>query len=362
MQDTTEKIAGFSLPKRLGVASDLVFIVRDPAGYLADCLITYDEIVVPLDLMSSGRRLEAAFDTKGLVTLMKEGRLRFCPGLSYGDEKIPERKDYSKDSFFTLLEKKDVFGPGVPDGLIQTIYDTLLSPVDPNYSDWKTLAKSAEDTFSTVAARPEYDSFFRAATYMERYTGLHSGLARMNDLAAVGVTSMEMDGELAALLQMGFPALSAPGLITVNGEEGRAIDVIEQLHKIDNLPLLSKIAHQEGWSTEKLIEVVLSDDAAKLREWLHMHVSPGVDVRDAYYGSLNALPSKKAWTGWLRFGTTSGISTAVAALLAAHPIAGAAAGLLIGAADLAAGEKAVEATLDGYHPAGWLSYLKRETP
>ncbi|WHS62651.1 hypothetical protein [Pseudomonas sp. G2-4] len=347
----------FQLPSRLGVAADLCFSVSDHVGYLADCLLVHDEVVIPLDAAVLNV-LEAAFDTNQLRLLLQEKRIRFCPSYSLGYANGLKPETYDRDQFFAKVRAWDLHkSKSDRDGLFSEIEKTFVDPISSNYSTWLPARDAIEDSFGHYAARPGYEFLFPGERYYE--TGAISGVARMNDLLLAGVPSMEMDMELPQLLELCFP-IKRLGSASPGADHFAAKHVINKLHKIENLPTFETGERPDFLrpieEVKNIVNIVLSDEAHDLRVWLAKNLTANLDVRAAYDSAEKRLPSKKSWTNWIRFGMTTGAGTVAGMFLAGPP--GAIVGAAIGAADLASGEKAV-AMFDGYHPKIWLSHMQR---
>ncbi|MEJ1227002.1 hypothetical protein V9K90_14515 [Pseudomonas sp. CCNWLW56] len=346
----------FQLPERIGIAADLCFSVSDHVGYLADCLLVHDEVVIPLDAAVLNR-LEAAFDTGPLHLLIQKKRIRFCPSYSLSHANGVEPQTYDRDRFFASVRDSDMHKHGSDrDALFKDIEDTFVDPIGFNYSTWLPARDVIEDAFAYYEGRPGYEFLFPSARYY--LSGAITGVARMNDLMLAGVPSMEMDLELPQLLELCYPIKRLKGA-SPEADHFAAKGVIEQLHKVQNLPTFEKLASSSLRREEEIkdiVDIILSDEAHDLRSWLARNLKADLDVRAAYDSAEKRLPSKKSWTNWVRFGMSTGVGTVAGLFLAGPP--GAIAGAAIGAADLAGGEKAV-ALFDGYHPKLWLSHIQR---
>lgn len=353
---TNNSTAQFRLPPRLGIAADLCFSVPDHVGYLADCLLVHDEVVIPLSA-SVLNRLEAAFDTEPIRILLREKRIRFCPSysLNYARNGLPE--PYSRDSFMGVVRSEDFFKNAADrNDLFSEIEATFIDPVSHAYSDWLGAGNDVNSAFAYYENRSGYEFLFPSERFYYQ-TGAFTGVARINDLLVAGVAALEMDQELPQLLELCFPIRHASG-VSPDADRFEARKIVEDLHSLRNLPTFEKpgyLVNRPQDEIEKIIKAVLSDEAKDLRDWLSKHISADLDVRSAYASTEKLLPSKKSWTNWARFGVSTGISTVTGMLLAGP--AGAVAGAAIGAADLVGGGK-IAAMFDGYHPSLWLSHVQ----
>ncbi|MFJ3448319.1 hypothetical protein ACIPM0_08835 [Pseudomonas sichuanensis] len=346
------------LPARLGIAADLCFSTPDNVGYLADCLLVHEEVVIPLEATVLNR-LEAAFETKQLRLLLREKRIRFCPAYSLEHANSTTPEAYARDRFIERVRKQDMHQHASDrNALFAEIEETFIDLIAPDYTAWLPAKGEVDDAFGYYAGRPGYEFLFPSERYYYQ-TGAVMGIARMNDLLAAGVSEMEMDHELPQLLELCFPIRRAEGA-TPGAEVFHARKIINDLHKIENLPSFEKtgfpLVFRDREDINKIITTLVSDEAQDLRMWLSKHLAPDLDVRASYSASEKLLPSKKKWTQWMRFGAATGVSTAIGMCLAG-PL-GAAAGAAVGAIDLAKGEKTT-ALLDGYHPKRWLSHIQR---
>lgn len=360
------------LPRQVGIASDLVFIIDDSPGYLANCLLVHDEVVIPLNNMTLSS-LEIKFGSPGLYKLINEGRIRFCPSFStYSRSKEDEEFIYSEDNFFNEIRDNDRYkGESDRDLLFEAIQQGFIRPNAPDYKKWIAISRDAEQAFIDTGRRKGYEWLYegydpisgRKIRSQDRITGLITGIARINDLTEAGVMSMEMDSELPVLLEIGFPVISSSH-IAEDCMELRSKEIMEKLHKIEGLPFFA--SHRRGMlrteeDIDQLIKTILSDESTDLRIWLRNNIGPNLDVREAYDKSELLLPSKRKWTNWIRFGMSSGAGVAMGLLATGHPIGAAVAGVAIGASDLAWGEAITAKVADPYHPKKWLSHMRRST-
>lgn len=346
-----------SLPRQLGVAADLTFIVKSPMAFMADALLLYDQLIIPGDNITLST-LYNRIGAEQLGRLLHARRLAFCPALSNYTQRQDD--EFTRAKYFACIEK----GLGVLDAdeqrtALRQVEEHLVVSASPDYFSWRQVARGAATAFIDAVRRPEYE-FLQpidprsGMPDLDRQVGLEHGLARMNDLVAAGVLDMEMDRELPFLLDVCFPASvrrPVSGMPDID-----AMRTIENLHRLRNLPSPGKVMVEEQWADERAVDLILSDDVSELRAWLRKNVSPDLDVRESYIQKLEGLPSKKEWLGWLRFGAVSAVTTAIGAL--ATPVAGAAAGIALSAFDQKLGPKALELA-DPYHPKQWLSIAER---
>ncbi|MGX4640334.1 hypothetical protein [Massilia sp. SYSU DXS3249] len=348
-----------SLPTRLGLAGDIVFITT-PALAVLNPLLVYEQLVLPLNQMVFERML-ADFSSSQLLRLVKAGRLLFCPEMTArlaagGGTRTFDRGRYL-DSLRPVFPRPDDDIPA----LVGAIDEHLLVGALDDFTRWTRIRDEAVDEFMHVAARPGYAHLIPPSSLFssprDRLVGLQSGLGRVNDLAGAGVLDLQFDKELPVLLEIVFPAKKRPGPVAPDAAEREAIEAVEKLHDIRGLPLLRPAYDRFEEDVDRFIDIVLSEEAAELRHWLSGNVCRGMDVRQAYIEAGHKLPSQHAWAGWLKFGVVTSVSTVIGGLIA-DPAAGLAVGTGLGAFDHLYGEKALQRIVDPYHPDHWLSYLE----
>jgi hypothetical protein len=348
-----------SPPSRLGIAGDLIFSGQTPAEHLLNALLVYEQIVVPIDFRVLPRLL-SDFSGRQLKRLIDAGCIWFCPEVTAHLALRREPAEFSRSSFLSSLFTSVLRQDDLDSGVIDAIDGSLLCGDYGDYSSWRRLHDIAVDEFDRVARREGYkhlrppDTLLTSRNQYE--AGLRMGLARMNDLIVAGVPEMQFDKELPVLLEICFPGKQRPQAVSASAIESDALDAVENLHGIGGLPILAPRASDFETDVDRLIDIVLSDEAAELRAWLSQHWMPGLDVRYAYIATERKLPSKKAWGGWLKFGAVTGVSTVIGSLIA-DPLTGFAAGTAIGALDQQFGQKSIERLADNYHPSQWLSYV-----
>lgn len=331
------------LPCTIGVAADLIFIETNPIAYLTDRLLVYEKAIIPIDPQVVSY-LYSRIGVDQIGRLLESKRLAFCPAISL----YSKGKQTSVEWFIKNLHEN--FRPVRTEerkSALEQIEKHLVFQQDADYHGWEGIKEAAIANFISVAKRPGYEYL----TY-DRQVGLQMGLARINDLICAGVMDHELDDELPALIDISFPG----GEFDAGTPRESAKDILSELHQITNLPSPGRVIATENWDDQRAIDLILSDESGDLREWLRENIEPGLDVSATYMRSLSSLPSKKEWIGWLRFGTVTGVSTAVGAIL--DPLGGALAGAVIGAADYKYGEKVLELA-DPYHPKKWLSLAGR---
>jgi hypothetical protein len=347
-----------SYPRRIGLAADLMFIVTDRRAFLADCLLVYDNLVIPTQYTAL-HALYSTFQLSELQRLLDARRISFCPGISWGSRLDKSGVTHSQ----VVSEVWEHFRHDRDQRLIvKQVEHHLLMGTQPDYQRWTNLFAEASEVFNQAAERPGYEWLYPVdlrSSYprRDRIVGLETGLARISDLVAAGVTDLEMDGELSVLLEICFPASRLSNITESSAQSIEARNVVERLHRLNNLPPIGEYAAERKWTNDELIDVLLGDHATRLRDWLKENTVPGIDVRDAYIDATGRLPSKEKWNGWLRFGTVTGVSAAIGTLLGG-PI-GAASGLAVGVLDQAVGENLQRRIADPYHPDSWLSFIKR---
>lgn len=348
-------------PNRVGAAVDLLFVAHDPVAYLVDCLLLYNEVVIRADVQTFSA-VGFGGGLADLARLTRARRLKFCPPMSkYSGASPWFSTKFSLGTYVDAISKSIL--PEYDD--FNTFRDdfvaNLVLPREVDLAQWYAVQDRLNDAFTAAAARPEYAFLVPPRTTLSEPTyyrvGLRQGVARICDLVASGVVDLDLDAELTGLLEICTPVVPLSVQIHEPTVKHVTQAAIHKLHRIENLPTLGDMVRTHALSHAEAIDLILSDDATRLREWLRQNVRPGLDVRDAYAEALEALPSKKTWTGWVRFGAVTGVSTLLGALIG-DPFAGAATGAAIGAADRAYGSKATE-MLDTYHPQRWLSIIRK---
>jgi hypothetical protein len=361
-------------PTRIGAVVDAHTDPCFPA-YLADCLMLYDEIVLVAD-PPTVLALYLNTEPDIVARLVHTGRLRFCPPSSpishYGQDRDNSERDDHEGGLTPWRQRLlDVINVGIRrnDAIgtadaLEILEAGLLpaaekAPIDE--AAWIAIRENLLGAFRSAAQRPEYswlvppNTHYTTEFYFE--IGLRAGIGRLADLLSHGVCELDFDLEVARLLDICCPTRSLDDMTSTTA---RTVDTnfARDLHRIENLPPIGDLIRARDWTADHAFDVVLSDEAEQLRVWLRENMGPGVDVRDAYHSNLKELPSRKSWTTWVRFGTVTGVSTLIGALLSGNPIAGAAAGVAAGAADQQFGARAVESLVDDYHPREWLSFVK----
>lgn len=342
-------------PRRLGIAADLVFTGAAPATYLLNSLLVYEQLVLPLNAMVLDRLL-ADFSGIQLKRLTQVGRLIFCPQVTAQLALRREPGAFSRDAFMASLSAAVIREDDRSARIVEAIEAHLVVGDFAEFADWRRMRQLAVEEFDHVAGRDGYA--FLSPPSSPRYyrTGLETGMARVNDLLVAGISYLQFDKELPVLLEICFPGKARPQAMAAMANDSNALCAVENLHRIGGLPLVGLVRGRPAHEVDRLIDLVLSDEAGTLRRWLEQNWRPGLDVRDAYLQADRLLPSKQSWTGWLKFGAVTGVSTVVGTLFT-DPVTSLAAGTLIGAIDQHFGGKTVEALVDPYHPSRWLSYL-----
>ena len=334
-------------------------------GFLADCLLIYDQVAIPADPVTLNL-LYSHIPPTEMNRLLHEHRLVFCPAASMRFLHAPDNATVTHSSVISGVQSDLGFLPD-PDyvrQIVGRVDQHLLMALNADYRRWRDVFAAGADAFNQVATRPGYEWLYPgdprgSRPSRDRFVRLRSGIARMSDLVAAGVADFEMDEELPVLLEVCFPNSDLDQVIGVSKVKSvEARDVVRTLHRIENLAPLSQFARERGWSTDVPIDTLLSDEANMLRRWLRENAVPGADVREAYMGAEKSLPSNKKLNSWLRFGAVTGVSTAVG-LLFANSLAGALAGAAVALADQAVGPGAQQRLSDPYHPNSWLSFVQR---
>ncbi|WP_137983355.1 hypothetical protein [Pseudomonas viridiflava] len=357
------------LPKRLGIAADLCFSVPDHVGYLADCLLTHDSVVIPLNHQTLNR-LEAAFDSPALFELIKNQKIVFCHNTSPLSSKNLDNSLFDRERYVAEVREGDLFRNGSDrPALFSEITRSFVDPISRPDAGLIEALKQVDEAFDFYSIRPGYKFLFPrdegilAPGRHYFLVGALTGVTRISNLVSSGILGMEMDAELPMLLELCFPIKREAG-VEENALRYQAQKIILDLHKIQNLPSFEIKEYRpilrDQDDISKIVNLILSDESQNLRDWLQSNIKPDLDVRAAYDRADKLLPSKSQWSGWMRFGATTGLGT-LAGLLLPDPLIGAAAGAGIGLIDQAIGGKATE-TLDTYHPKVWLTQMSKLMP
>lgn len=326
-------------------------------AFMADALLLYDQLIIPGDHITL-TNLYSRIGAEQLGRLMQAERLAFCPAMSQYTSS--QEDEFTCSKYLAHIESiLGLFDAEEQRTALRQLEEHMVIGASPDYFSWRQVNEDAIKKFNGLSNLPNYE-FLQpidpklGRPSLTRQVGLSHGLARMNDLVAAGVFDMEMDEELAFLLDVCFPARESRPVSEM--PEAEALKTINSLHRIKNLPSPGKAMLESQWTDERAVDLILSDDASELRAWLHENVAPDLDVRESFHQKLEALPSKKAWLGWLRFGVVGSVTTTIGALV--DPAIGAAAGLAISGLDQKLGPKALELA-DPYHPKQWLSLAGR---
>lgn len=362
LKDKIYRVPTVQIPQIIGTAADLMFVKSEPIAYLIDCLTLYETVVIPADTFSISS-IYSHCEPGELDILFSSGRIKYTPARTCGIRKWDSNKPPAENILDCTL-------PHMMDDdrytdLRKHVRENTIYKGDQDYSYWEKIRKEATDAFVSTSKRIGYEWLFPMDRFgmpsRDLIVGLETGIARINDLLTNGIDAIDLDLELATYLEICFPCKQLDEIMEGNKEVIRTdLTLAEQLPRIENLPPLGEMVRKGQLSIKDAIAIVNGEEAAKLRKWLADNISPGLDVRDVYFQKLNELPSKKAWTGWIRFGLVSGVSTLISSLLTANPVIGIGLGLLTGAADQKLGEKTTSKIIDNYHARQWLSYISKK--
>jgi hypothetical protein len=359
----------FVLPKQLGIAADLCFSVPDHVGYLADCLLVHDSVVVPLNSQTLNR-LEAAFDSPPLFELIKKQKIVFCHNPAYNSHGSDEDSVFDRERYISEVREQDFFKHGDDrSALFAEITKSFIDPIAQSNSGLAQITKQVDEAFKFYASRPGYEFLFprdQGLLAPGRYyyqVGALTGVGRISNLVSSGITTMEMDRELPWLLELCFPIKREAG-VDESALRHDAQKIISDLHGINNLPSFEVKEYRpitrHHDEVSEIVKLILSDESQELRNWLQSNLTADLDVRAAYDRAEKLLPSKSQWSGWMRFGATTGLGT-LAGLVLTDPVIAGAAGVGVGLIDQVFGAKAT-AQLDTYHPTVWLTQMNKAMP
>lgn len=369
MDTKHQSVDEFILSKKLGIAADLCFSVPDHVGYLADCLLVHDSVVVPLSHQVLNR-LEAAFDSAPLFELIKNQKIVFCQNTIYDPRNSDGDSTFDRERYIAEVREGDLFKfDSDRPALFAEITKSFVDPISQSNTGLTEITRQVDEAFGFYASRPGYEFLFpgdQGLLAPGRYyfqVGALTGVSRISNLVSSGITAMEMDRELPLLLELCFPIKRETG-VDESALRYESQKIISDLHKINNLPSFEIKKYQPTMrhhdEISDIVKLILSDESQELRNWLQSNITADLDVRAAYDRAEKLLPSKSQWSGWMRFGTTTGLGT-LAGLLFPDPIIGAAAGAGIGLVDQLLGGKAT-AQLDTYHPKVWLTQMSKTMP
>lgn len=370
-----------NIPEKIGVCASLLFIPKGPSiqpqtqqvlAHLGDALLVHETAAIRADLLTV-EALYLALEPTLVQALLDDNRLKFVPATAatgLADEDKVVEKDwqniyasqlYSRLSDSITADQHDV------DIIVGQVLDNIEEPIAANPEHWEKLFNDLVGFWPVIA---EYLAETLEASSLSQYaineniqsrrTGFEIALARAVDMWASGYEQLYVDSEFSGILNILQGELEGEPQVKDIVDRSVKASVADEVHSIRNLPNLGRAVLSHGWDINKWIELVNGPDAHQLRQWLKTEMEPGLDVRDAYRQELQELPSKKEWTKWLRFGTQSGLVTAVSVALAGDPVVSTTVGLALGAADLTKGEEVVSYLFDDYHPRSWLEYFESE--
>ena len=328
--------------------------------YLADALLLFQTVVFAADAHGI-IKLYQYFSTNDLKPLLNDKRLVFClPGYDDSDilltrqnligEQTREGLQWSE----YLPKTLEFHAPSLRSSSVEITEQVLEYSLSPSIDEKKIdeiESKILDNFINEVDCNlPKPEGPY--SDDMVHYWIFREHVQRMLSFWSRGVLPIHADLEFTSYLDSFKPKKdfldSSLGHISLK--------TVEVLHSIENLPSLGAAVASNLLSRKDLIRLLQSDEIYYLRDWLRSNISPGMDVRDSYYGSLEKLPSKKKWVSWLRFGTTTTFGTAAGLFLSQVPVIAAALGLAAGVGDLLAGDKIAQ-KFDPYHPLHWISFL-----
>ncbi len=183
-------------------------------------------------------------------------------------------------------------------------------------------------------------------------------IENISSLWASGIVSINFDYESAHYINLCEKAAFYEGQSfevydTDNGS------MINKMSTLKNIPSLAEIILSSENRSKKLIEIVNSNEASDLRNFLHNFSESDSDLRDIYIKNAANLPSKKKWVDWLRFGGVSVVSSILGTVLTANPVIGTAIGMGIGVVDKVAGDTLINSMTGDYSLDSWFSYIEK---
>ncbi len=362
----------FSYPKQIGFAVDPLIPITFPSipppasynisllAYLTDILLAYEKVLIRSDLWTLNF-LYANFTVEELEPLFKKDRLQFFAAMGKYSHAVPALeidKGGPTREYFQIIQKGLAFPSSKfrrvlsePTKIVQQIETHSLSyqvmdPIVANKYEEEMIMSLADEFHSLPTPRGG-----------ERHhdVGFRSGIGHILDIWSTGTYALYLDPEMLNYLTYCDPKKSR-----LFAEIEKVGNPVDELHSMHHLPSVKDLLLSDRMSKEEAFRLLVSDEAAYLREWLEKNLVPGVDVRDAYLDNLKELPSKKNWTNWLKFGAVQVISVGLSTVLTANPLLGALFGIGMSALDTASGSKIMEWLMDPYHPKEWVSFIEKK--
>jgi len=336
------------------VTSDLYILL-----YLADLLLLYDTILIRSDFLTS-QILYSGLTVEELEPLVNEGRLRFFAANAWSRAGPVLDHDSSRPTSKYFRQLYDLMS--FPKDLVISDPKRIVRQIEAHSVSYQALEPDSADVFQREmqqSLRPEIEQLPRPRGEDKDYhfVGFRNGIERVLDIWSTGTLEVYLDPEMRRYLE--FCDMRRSDILDkLANELGNPVDV---LHTISYLPTVKEMIVANVLDRDGILRLVQSDDATKLRNWLKENFEPGMDVRDSYFRALRQLPSKKLWTGWLKFGSISLLTTGLSLLLSGSPALAALLGLAVGATNQAVGEKLTQKLLDPYHPKQWLSGIQSKT-
>lgn len=360
-----------SYPKQIGFAVDPLIPATYPSiplpatynisllVYLADLLLAYETVLIRSDIWTL-HFLYDNFTVEELEPLFCTGRLRFFAAMEEYSHAVPalgvDEGGPTKE-YLEIIRENLSFPSGFqsvlsePAKILDQIegrslsYQAMNSIVAKEYQE--EMIKSLKDEFHALPT-PRGQELYH-------FTGFRNRIGHILDIWSTGTYALYLDPEMLKYLSYCDPQKSK--MLSEIKNVGNPLD---ELHAMNHLPSVRDLLFSGRMSKEETFRLLVSNEAAYLREWLEKNLEPGADVRDSYLDNLKELPSKKNWTNWLKFGAVQIISVGLSTVLTANPLLGALFGIGVSALDTASGSKIMEWLMDPYHPKEWVSFIERK--
>ena len=358
----------YTYPSTIGFAVDLLVPADYPPPlgprtnadlyriiYLGDLLLLYDTLLIRSDAWTISF-LYRLFTVDEMESLLKGGRLRFFAAMNDSSHATPmlgfDEGRPTQEYFSVLYDLISVWRDFEAKNIVGQIEAYSVEKQALNAQKAREFKQELQRSL-----RPDFYELHRSREEeLYHWQGFVYGVGRILDIWSTGTLSMYIDPEMQRYLT--FCDVKRSQLLRAVADElGNPVD---ELHTMHNIPTIADMVISGTLDKARMLELIQSDDAKRLRNWLRANITPGIDVRDSYLQTLGKLPSKAQWTSWGRFGVVSTLSTGLGFLLTGNPVLAALIGLWIGSTDTALGGKVTEKLFDPYHPKQWVSMIEKK--
>ncbi len=324
-------------------------------SHICDELLLYDCIFLRCDIQII-QAMYADISCEELEPLLKHNKIKFFMPISgefYSTPKHENKNKLMEDTFkrsiYELLEVLGKHNPSSSKNIIGQIekYTVERQAIDNSHSEklTKLFMTSFHNSRSEIQEAPQWSRWHEV--------GFSSGIGRIIDCWSSGEFNIHFDYEMEHYLKN----CTYISKTITDKLPKHQITLIEDLHKIRSLPSLKTAIIYDKFSTKEFVDLVLSNEVHDLQKWLRKNIQPGLDVRDFYNKSLNHLPSKSNWTKWLKFGSSTILTSALSFFVTGNPAIASILGIGVGCADTAFGDKLTETLFDPYHPRDYLGFF-----